>query len=131
MNSHAPLDPEDTFFHRKPRYPDLSCPHCLAAGIRYSSRPLTVTFREVYYACANPLCGHTWKATLSYDYGLSPSAIPDPALNLPMRMADRESALPPRGSPPLPDPDQPGLFDGALPPPDADPAPFEEPSDDE
>lgn len=112
MNSQAPLDPRGILPHDDRRSGELPCPHCLSAGIRRSSRALTVTFREIFYVCSNPFCGHTWKGTLSYEYGLSPSAIPDPKISLPLRTVDRECALPPRGSPPVPDPDQPGLFDG-------------------
>jgi hypothetical protein len=93
---------------------ELSCPHCLSQGDRRSSRELTPTFREIYYVCRNPACGHSWKASLTYDYGLSPSAIPDPALDLPMRPVDRRETLAAlanaRAAPP--DPSQPGFFDG-------------------
>ena len=72
---------------------ELCCPHCKSPGNRRSSREVTITFREIFYVCRNPVCGHTWKASLTYDYGLSPSAIPDPAVNLPVRVADRKTVV--------------------------------------
>jgi hypothetical protein len=43
--------------------------------------------REIYYQCTNVVCGHTWKASETYDYGLVPSATPDPRVTLPQRPA--------------------------------------------
>lgn len=89
---------------------DLRCPHCRSTALRRTSREVTATFRELFYICRNPACGHTFKATLAYEYGLSPSAIPDPSVNLPMRTMER---LPGETIPPiaLPDPNQFNLFD--------------------
>lgn len=99
--------------HIPQRTGDLRCPHCQTPGDRRTSREVTSTFREIFYMCRNPVCGHTWKASLSYDYGLSPSAIPDPRVDLPLRTVPREAALAViRAAQTSPDPDQPGLFDG-------------------
>ena len=87
---------------------DLRCPHCKAQAIRRTSREVTPTFREIFYVCGNAACGHTFKASLSYDYGLSPSAIPDPAVDLPLRPLAREDVIKP--DPPPDDPSQPRLF---------------------
>lgn len=96
---------------------DLRCPHCQTPGDRRTSREVTLTFREIFYVCRNPVCGHTWKASLSYDYGLSPSAIPDPRVDLPMRTIPREAAIAAiRAAQVTPDPDQPGLFESPSPP---------------
>ncbi|NKJ43587.1 MULTISPECIES: ogr/Delta-like zinc finger family protein [unclassified Novosphingobium] len=65
----------------------LRCPHCHTPGQRRSSRPVTDTHREIYYQCSNVACGHTWKASETYDYGLVPSATPDPRVTLPQRPA--------------------------------------------
>lgn len=91
---------------------DLRCPHCRSTAIRRTSREVTATFRELFYICRNPACGHTFKASLSYDYGLSPSAIPDPNVDLPMRPMDRlpGETIPPLAGP-IADPDQFKLFD--------------------
>lgn len=90
---------------------DLACPHCKQPGIRRSSREVTDTFREIFYICRNPACGHTWKASLTYDYGLSPSAIPDPNVSLPLRPYERSAIIAAREAMEPPDPNQPGLFD--------------------
>jgi len=92
---------------------ELCCPHCKSPGNRRSSREVTTTFREIFYICRNPVCGHSWKASLTYEYGLSPSAIPDPALDLPMRVMDRAAALVALANAraAAPDPDSPTFFD--------------------
>ena len=89
----------------------LRCPHCEVPGSVRSSEEVTPQHRNLFYTCQNPLCGHTWKATLSYDYGLSPSAIPNPAVTLPMRTPSREEAMALVHPPPPPDPNQPSLFE--------------------
>ncbi|MDR7101443.1 ogr/Delta-like zinc finger family protein [Croceicoccus sp. BE223] len=89
---------------------DLRCPHCRSTVLRRTSREITPTFRELFYICRNAACGHSFKASLSYEYGLSPSGIPDPALNLPMRPMERMpgETIPAPGA--LPDPNQLNLF---------------------
>jgi hypothetical protein len=91
----------------------LRCPHCKFAGRRRSSREITPTHRDIYYQCTNLFCGHTWKASETYDYGIVPSAIPDPRVTLPLRAVSRQDAMEitrPR------DAAQPELFDSACPP---------------
>lgn len=78
---------------RSQRTGDLICPHCRCDGKRRTSRPITDQHREIHYQCSNVLCGHTWRASLSYDYGIVPSAIPDPAVDLPLRPVSRQDAL--------------------------------------
>jgi len=98
---------------RLQRSHELRCPHCLVPGARRSSREIQVTMRQISYSCRNPACGHTWRASLIYDYGLSPSAIPNPTVNLRMRPMDRGDVIQALSdaNAPLPDPAQPGLFD--------------------
>ena len=69
----------------QPRTGRLHCPHCHQPGQRRSSRPVTDTHREIYYQCTNVVCEHTWKASETYDYGLVPSATPNPQVTLPQR----------------------------------------------
>jgi hypothetical protein len=71
----------------------LRCPHCKFAGRRRSSREITPTHRDIYYQCTNLFCGHTWKASETYDYGIVPSAIPDPRVTLPLRAVSRQDAM--------------------------------------
>jgi hypothetical protein len=46
-------------------------------------REIAPTHRDIYYQCANLFCGHSWKASETYDYGIAPSAIPNPRVTLP------------------------------------------------
>lgn len=94
----------------EPSVGEMPCPHCRAGSFRRSSRMITPMLREVFYACRNIACGHTWKASLIFEYSLSPSAIPDPGLNLPLRPLPRDQAVMPDPAM-VSDPNQPGLFD--------------------
>lgn len=80
--------PDDDFIaideHQPSRKHELCCPHCESPGRRRTSREITITYREIHYICRNPACAHGWVASLNYEYGLSPSGIPDLTLNLPM-----------------------------------------------
>lgn len=90
------------------------CPHCKSAANCRTSREITLTHREFYYECTNLFCGHAWHASESYDYGLRPSAIPDPAADLPLRVPSRQDVLEMMRDR---DPAQPDMFDvgGHLP----------------
>lgn len=64
-----------------------------------SSRGLTPTYRQLIYACHDGECGATFGAELTITHGISPSAIPDPAISLRMsppriRRADNDSFPP-------------------------------------
>lgn len=61
-----------------------ACPHCKATSEIRTSRMLSETLRESIYACTNPECGHTYVVRASADYTLSPSATPDPKVNMPL-----------------------------------------------
>src|SRR3546814_19696216 len=67
----------------------------------------------------NPDCGFTWKAQMAIVYGLSPSAIPNPQVDIPMAppSVTRKTYFPP---PPGYDPSTTDLFHRDAPP---DPAP--------
>jgi len=96
------------------RFAPLYCPHCAQRGLIRSSKQVTGQHRDMYYQCSNVACGHTWRASLAYDYGIVPSAIPDPRVTLPLRTMTRQEvleALRPR------DAAQPGLFEACIDPP--------------
>jgi len=61
-----------------------ACPHCDATCEIRTSRMLSKTLRESSYACTNPECGHTFVVRASADYTLSPSATPNPTVNMPL-----------------------------------------------
>lgn len=60
------------------------CPHCRTAAVVRDSKELSTLVRRITFACKNAECGHTFAATLTVDTTLSPSAIPDPAVNIPL-----------------------------------------------
>ncbi len=68
---------------------NIACPHCRAATRTRTSRSVTGTYRQLTLICLNPECGATYGADLAITHMISPSARPDPSVQL------RESA--PRG----------------------------------
>lgn len=86
------------------------CPHCRSAANCRSNKEITATFHHLFYECTNILCGHAWRTSESYDHGLRPSAIPDPALDLPLRLPSRQDVLELMRER---DPAQPELFDAS------------------
>ncbi|MGV3511871.1 MAG: ogr/Delta-like zinc finger family protein [Novosphingobium sp.] len=104
--------------HRQDRAGNLDCPHCESPGRVRSSDAVTPQHRKIYYFCSNVFCGHTWLATVSYEYGLSPSSMPNPRVTLPLRPMDRQKVMELLRQR---DADQPELFDlpaSAFPAPD-------------
>jgi hypothetical protein len=51
---------------------------------------MSLTFREVTYQCDNPDCGHTYIVNMEFARTLSPSAMPDLSLSLPLSSHVRE-----------------------------------------
>ncbi len=103
--------------HMPARRFGMRCPHCKTPGDIRTSAEEAPTLRVLYFSCRNPACGHTWRGSLVYDFGLSPSAIPDPKLDLPMKPVTRDQALRAMADAAArPDPNQPTLFDTTAPP---------------
>lgn len=75
-------DPEDPNLRR--RHNNLPCPHCNSVSLIRTSEQETPTTRNLYYICLNVDCGATWKAQLAIVHMLSPSAIPNPQVDIPM-----------------------------------------------
>lgn len=71
------------------RIGDLDCPHCGGRTHRRSSVAVSDTYRSILYLCTNPACAHAFMASLIYEYGMSPSAIPKEGVNLPLRPSAR------------------------------------------
>lgn len=115
MTCATPMDspaPVPLAAHVPSRGYGMRCPHCKTPGEIRSSSDEIVTLRLIYFCCRNPACGHTWRSSMVYDFGLSPSAIPDPALDLPMRPLARAEVLRALADAQhKPDPNQPELFD--------------------
>ena len=51
---------------------------------------MSLTFREITFQCANPECGHTYVVNMEFARTLSPSAVPNLALQLPLSPHVRE-----------------------------------------
>lgn len=62
----------------------LHCPHCDAPALIRTSVQITVLTRETTYCCTNAECGHTFNALTEIVRTLSPSATPNPSVNLPL-----------------------------------------------
>lgn len=62
----------------------MRCPHCQAWASMRTSRELSELSREQTFACRNVECGHTFTALTTIDRTLSPSAIPNPRVSLPL-----------------------------------------------
>lgn len=62
----------------------MACAHCRAPSYVRTSQQMTVLTREYTYACTNVECGHTFVVLAEQVRTLSPSATPDPSVNLPL-----------------------------------------------
>ncbi|MFG5777698.1 ogr/Delta-like zinc finger family protein [Comamonas sp. J-3] len=71
----------------------MECPHCKATSEIRTSKPVSATMRETIYQCTNVECGHTFVANTEIVRTLSPSATPDPTVNLPMSTHVRRDML--------------------------------------
>ena len=63
----------------------MPCPHCRTrAKLRYARQdsPTLYVFR---FMCDDIECGHSFEAQLEYGHTLSPSAIPNPEVCMPVR----------------------------------------------
>lgn len=62
----------------------LQCPHCDEPAVIRTSTQITKLTRETTYCCTNAECGHTFNALTEIVRTLSPSATPNPSINLPL-----------------------------------------------
>jgi hypothetical protein len=76
----------------------MLCPHCNAPSIIRSSDRVTATVKDLFMICSNADCGHTWKAQISVVYTLSPSATPNPAVDIPPAPDDYQRRRFPAGA---------------------------------
>ena len=76
----------------------IACPHCQEPTRSRSSRAVAPTYKQLNLQCTNVLCGATFGADLTITHGISPSAIPNPELQLkmvaPRRRADNDNDKP-------------------------------------
>jgi len=59
------------------------CPHCSSDCVIRDSEQLSDLVRRIKFACTDPDCGHTFKATLEVTHSLSASSKPNPTIRLP------------------------------------------------
>lgn len=71
----------------------LQCPHCKHPCVIRTSEQITVLTRQSVYCCVNAECGHTFVANTEIVRTLSPSATPDPSVNLPLSTHVRRDML--------------------------------------
>lgn len=71
----------------------LKCPHCGSVCAIRDSGQVTLLTRESIYACSNPECGHTFVGITEIVRTLSPSATPNPAVDLPLSRHIRRDVL--------------------------------------
>lgn len=62
----------------------FKCPHCKGKTNLRTSHEVNALMRELMFICLDPECGHTFVAYLEAARTLSPSAMPDPLVYLPM-----------------------------------------------
>ncbi|MBK3814254.1 ogr/Delta-like zinc finger family protein [Paraburkholderia fungorum] len=62
----------------------ICCPICATRASARTSRKLSDTLREIRYRCENDDCGHIYVAHLEVVYTVVPSALENPAVELPL-----------------------------------------------
>ncbi|MBP7545145.1 MAG: ogr/Delta-like zinc finger family protein [Acidovorax sp.] len=71
----------------------LRCPHCDSPCVIRSSEHMSMLTRQSFYCCVNAECGHTFVALTEIVRTLSPSATPNPSVNLPLSSHVRRDLL--------------------------------------
>lgn len=75
-----------------PRANGIRCPHCGSRARIRSSRSLSPLYREQTYQCLNIECGHIYVAGIEVLRTVSPSAQPNPSIDIPLAAHLRGSA---------------------------------------
>jgi hypothetical protein len=71
----------------------MRCPHCETLATIRTSRQISNLTRESYYGCNNAACGHVFAAVTEINRTVSPSAIPNPGVLLPVSAHLRRRVL--------------------------------------
>lgn len=86
------------------RPPGMKCPCCGGAAYIRTSKVISPTLSQVYYACGDIECGHTWVTHNEFVKSLSPSAKGPVRLTAPfLRMKPRGPLSPDAPIPAPPD----------------------------
>lgn len=76
----------------------IRCPVCNSSSRIRSSQQVTPLVKEYFCQCDNVDCGLTWKAQMSVIYALSPSAMFNPEVDIPLAPPEyRRKMYPPGG----------------------------------
>jgi hypothetical protein len=62
----------------------IPCPHCGGRAIIRRSSSLSPLMRKYTAMCINPYCCHVWTGTISADFSIRASLIPNKNINLPI-----------------------------------------------
>lgn len=62
----------------------MNCPHCGTWSTVRNSEYYAPLVRAVFFQCRQLHCGHTWKAHLEVIHTITPSAVPNPNINIPL-----------------------------------------------
>lgn len=70
----------------------IACPHCEGPTRTRSSRAVTPLYRQLLRACLDVECGFTFGVEVAITHGISPSARPNPAVELRMAPPRKRAA---------------------------------------
>lgn len=70
------------------------CPDCKGPTRVRSSREVTILYRQQTIICIDPECGGTYGAEVSITHRISPSARPDPSIDLRMAPPRQRKLVP-------------------------------------
>lgn len=71
----------------------MACPHCRHRATARTSSELSELYREITFTCRNHDCGHVFVCGLEVVRTLSPSAVPNPAIAIPLSPHIRQREL--------------------------------------
>jgi hypothetical protein len=60
------------------------CPHCEEICTTRKTEQISRMYREITFVCKNIECGHVFVTSLEPVRTLSPSAMPDPMIDIPL-----------------------------------------------
>lgn len=78
----------------------VKCPHCKSSAKIRTSRNVSDLTKDLYCQCENVMCGHTFVAQIEAVRTISPSATPDPLVEL--QIGKRQGDSQPKLKPALP-----------------------------
>ena len=71
----------------------MRCPHCKSTAYVRNSVQVTDLTRQAVFVCHNAECGHTFSVISTVAHTISPSAMPDPTVRLPISRHTQRALL--------------------------------------